>query len=92
MKIADSKYEKVDLRQVARNDKNLPPKQRKQLYKFLVKYTDLFDCTQGAWKTEPVDFELVDRAKSHSQRHYPMPHLYNKTFKKRIRQISKVRC
>ena len=34
-----------------------------------------------------MDFELVDGAKPHSQRHYPVPHLYKQTFKKVLERL-----
>ena len=34
-----------------------------------------------------MDFELVDGAKPHSQRHYPVPHLYKQTFKKELERL-----
>ena len=41
-----------------------------------IKYEDVFYGTLGEWRTLPVDFELVDGAEPHSQRHYPVPHFY----------------
>jgi len=50
----------------------------------LLKYEDIFDGTLGEWEGDPVDFELINDAKPHSQRHYPVPHLYKKTFEKEL--------
>ena len=44
----------------------------------------------GEWKTEPVDFELVDGAKPHSQRHFPVPHLYKEAFRKELERLVKL--
>ena len=87
VKILDSKYEKADLAGVVAGATHLNKEQKEMLYKLLTKYEDLFDGTLGAWKTDPVDFELVDGAKPHCQRHYPVPHLYKKTFKKELDRL-----
>ena len=61
---------------------HLNDKQRDLLYKLLIRYEDIFDGTLGKWKTDPVDFELVNGAQPHSQNHYPVPYIYKQTFKK----------
>ena len=47
----------------------------------------MFDGILGEWKTSPVDFELVDGAKPHNQRHSPVPHLHKATFKKELDRL-----
>lgn len=64
--------------------------EKEKLYKLLKEYEDLFDGSLGVWKTTPVDFELKDDAKPHSQRHYPVPHLYKQTFKKGLDRLVKL--
>lgn len=90
IKILDSNYKKADLAQVAAGAKHLTKEERSKLYNLLMEYEDLFDGTLGEWKSDPVDFELVDGAKPHSQRHYPVPHLYKKTFKKELDRLVKL--
>ena len=53
----------------------------------LIKYETLFDGTLGEWKGEPVNFEKVEGAQPHSQRHFPVPHLYKKAFKKELDRL-----
>ena len=84
IRILDSHYEKANLREIAKGAKHLNQPQKDKLYKLLVKYESLFDGTLGVWEGEPIDFELIDGAKPHSQRHYPVPHLYKKTFEKEL--------
>ena len=60
------------------------------LYNLLIKFADIFDGTLGEWRMEPVDFELIDGAQPHSQRHYPIPHLYKEVFKKELDQLEKL--
>ena len=51
------------------------------------KYEDLFDEMLGEWKTSPVEFELKEGEEPHSQRHYPVPHLYKETFHKELLRL-----
>jgi hypothetical protein len=87
LKILDSNYHKANLKSVVQNAKHLNNKERDLLYKLLTKYEDIFDGTLGEWKTTPVDFEMVEGAVPHSQRHYPVPHLYKQTFKKELDRL-----
>ena len=87
IKILDSNYHKADLKEIVSSAKHLNEKERSLLYKLLIKFEDVFDGTLGEWRTEPVDFELVDGAQPHSQRHYPVPHLYKQTFKKELDRL-----
>ena len=61
---------------------------KKFAYQLLKKYESIFDGSLGKWKTEPVDFDLVDGAVPHSQQHYPIPWLYQETFKRELDQRS----
>ena len=67
--------------------KHLTKREKSLLLQLLKKYPDLFDGTLGVWKSELVNFELVDEAKPHSQRYYPVPHLYKETFKKELDRL-----
>ena len=90
IKILDSRYRKANIKSVVQGALHLNDKQRDMLYKLLIRYEDVFDGTLGEWKTEPVDFELIDGAQPHSQRHYPVPHLYKETFKKELDRLVKL--
>ena len=90
IKILDSNYKAANLKDVVQATVHLNEQEREQLYKLLIKYKKIFDGTLGEWKTDPVDFELVDEAKPHSQRHYPVPHLYKETFKKELDRLVKL--
>ena len=87
IRILDSKYEQANLREVVKGATHLNQSQKDKLYQLLLKYEDIFDGTLGEWEGEPVDFETVDGAKPHSQRHYPVPHLYKKTFEKELMRL-----
>ena len=87
IKILDSKYEKANLKAVVDGAMHLNKREKTLLFELLQKYTEVFDGTLGAWKTDPVDFEMVDGATPHSQRYYPVPHLYKETFKKELDRL-----
>ena len=87
IKILDAKYEKANLRVVANGAKHLTSIEREKLYKLLIKYKEIFDGSLGVWKTDEVNFEMKDDAKPHSQRYYPVPHLYKETFKKELDRL-----
>jgi hypothetical protein len=88
--ILDANYHKADLKEIVQKATHLDKKQKKLLYALLLKFEEVFDGTLGKWRTEPVDFELIDGAQPHSQRHYPVPHLYKKTFKKELDRLVKL--
>ena len=87
IKILDSNYHKANLKLVVEGAKHLNDNQKKKLLKLLIKYETLFDGTLGEWKGEPVNFEKVEGAQPHSQRHFPVPHLYKKAFKKELDRL-----
>jgi hypothetical protein len=87
VKILDSNYKKADLAKVVAGTTHLDKGQREKLYRLLKEYEDLFDGSLGTWQTAPVDFELKEDAEPHSQRHYPVPHLYKQTFKKELDRL-----
>ena len=90
IKILDSNYRKANLKAVAAGAKHLTQPERDKLYHLLLKYEHIFDGILGAWQTEPVDFELKEGSTPHSQRHYPVPHLYKETFKKELEKLVKL--
>jgi hypothetical protein len=49
-KILDAKYQKADLKNIAKITKGLTEDQKIQLWHFLNKYENLFDGTLGNWK------------------------------------------
>ena len=69
---------------------HLNKKQKINLLALLTKYEDLFDGTLGEWKTPPVEFELKEGEVPHSQRHYPVPHLYKETFHKELLRLVEI--
>ena len=87
LKILDSNYQKANLKTVVKGTKHLTERERNLLYKLLFKYENIFDGTLGEWKTSSVNFERVDGATPHSQRHNPAPYLHKATFKKELDRL-----
>ena len=57
--ILDAKYEKANLNKVMETQcQHLSEAERNKLLKLLQNFEEFFDGTLGAWKTDPVDFEL----------------------------------
>ena len=90
IKILDSNYQKANLKEIVWAAKHLNKTEKNLLYNLLIKFSDIFDGTLGEWRTDPVDFELIDGAQPHSQRHYPIPHLYKEVFKKELDRLEKL--
>ena len=65
IKIFDSKYKKENLKAIVARAKHLNQIEKDLLYKLLLKYEDIFDGLLREWKTEPVDFKMIDRAQPH---------------------------
>ena len=87
VKILDSNYSKANLAEIVRKTNHLTKREQEMLYELLKKYEDIFDGTLGQWRTEPVTFELKEGAVPHSQRHFPVPHIYKETFKKELDRL-----
>ena len=90
VKILDSNYHKDNLTEFVARATHLNNKQKSHLLELLIKYEDLFDGTLGEWKTSPVEFELKEGAEPHSQRHFPVPHLYKETFHKELLRLVEI--
>ena len=90
VKILDSTYEKADLRQVVEQAAHINSQQKEMLYQLLVKYEKIFDGELSEWDTEPVDFEFIEGAKPHCQRHFPVPHIHKETFKKELMRLVEI--
>ena len=90
IKSLDNNYQKADLKVVVQQAKHLNPRQKEMLYKLLIKYQSIFDGRLGEWNTDPVDLELKEGEKPHSQRHYPMPRVHRDVFKKEIDRLVKL--
>ena len=88
--ILDAKYEKAKLKEIVKTAFHLKDVEQQKLYELLKRYETIFDGSLGNWKTTPVDFELKEDAKPHSQRYFPVPHLYKETFKKELDRLVKL--
>ena len=61
--------------------------QRNELLKLLQKFEEFFSGTIDTWKTDPVDFELIEDAKTIYSEPYPVPKVHEKMFKKEVERL-----
>jgi len=88
--ILDAKYEKVDLHDVATNQKHLTPYQQNQLECVLDKYTNLFDGTLGVYPHKKFSIEIKpDTVPKHS-RPYAVPHIHQPAFRKELEHLVEI--
>ena len=89
--ILDANYEKADLQSVVRdNCKDLALHEQNKLLDLLTEYEDLFDCTLGDWKTEPVSLEIKDGAKPYHGRAFPVPKIHKATLVNELNRLCKL--
>ena len=85
--ILDAKYEKADLREIARDARHLNERQQEQLHTVLEDFKELFDGTLGKWQMEPYDVELRDDATPYHARAYPIPKCHTDTLKLEVERL-----
>ena len=56
--VLDAKYEKIDVHDVATNQKHLTPDQQNELERVLDKYTNIFDGTLGVYPHKKFSIEI----------------------------------
>ena len=86
-RILDTKYTKVDCKNIAESSACLDPQKINELYTLLKKYESLFDDNIGAWNGEPYGIKLKPDAKQYHRKILPVPHLYELTFKQIFDQL-----
>ncbi len=88
MEILDTKYEKVDLPAIIReNCSHLTANKREKLLSVLLKFESLFDGTLGDWNLPPVSFELKEGMQPYHGRPYPIPHKHKAVLMKEIKRL-----
>ena len=75
VKIIDSTYVKIDVKQVADKSTQLSSEERNLLPSLLKDFEDLFDGTLGDWDIGPVYLELNPGSKPFNSRYYPVPRI-----------------
>jgi hypothetical protein len=79
-KILDAKYQKADLKNIAKTTKGLTEERKTRLLHLLDKYENLFDGTLGNWKGADYRIELRDGVKPYHAKPYSVPRAYEQTF------------
>jgi hypothetical protein len=90
--IKESKYEKVDIKDVIKKKVHLTDKQCDNLHKVLEKQRKLFLGKLGKHPHKKMHLELLPNAKSvHSLPYYPVPHNHLEVFCKELESLVKLR-
>ncbi len=82
IEILDSKYEKVQIKDVVNPLENLSTQQKANLKQVLIEYTKLIDCTLGVYPHRKFYIELEPGAKPRHARPDPVPFTHWKPLKK----------
>jgi len=90
VKILHASYKKANLEEIAQGANQLNQIEKKQLYKLLSKYEDLFDGKLGCWKNNPVKLEMKEGEKPHNSRYYPMPKIHKEMFRKELKRLVEI--
>ena len=89
VKILDSIYVKVDLKQVADNATQINAEERNLLLSLIEDFEDLLDDTLRDLVTEPVNLELKPNFKPFNSRYYPVPIINTEFFRKELKRFSR---
>ena len=84
VKIINSTYVKVDLKQVAYNSTQMNSEEITQLLSLLEEFEDLFGVTVVDWATEPVELDLKPCSKTFNSRYYLVPLINKEIFCKEL--------
>ena len=82
MKILDSDYAKVDLKQVADNASHVNAEEITLSLSLLKDFKEFFYGDLGDWATEPVDLDLNPYSKPFNSGYYPVPRINKGVFRK----------
>lgn len=86
-RILDANYDKPDLDAEVAQMTHLTPIQRTLLLALLKRNESLFDGQLGKWEGDPVDIPLKENAKPYHARAFPIPKIYEDTFKKDLDRL-----
>ena len=89
-RILDANYDTPDLVEEVTNMKNLNSNQRSLLLALLKKNETLFDGQLGNWVGNPVEIPLKEGAKPYHARAFPIPNIYEQTFKKDFDRLESI--
>ncbi len=91
MRILDTKYKKVNLQLIVRdNCKHLSANQQKKLLQLLKKYEMLFDSSLGDWKSKLVSFQLREGESPYQGRAFPIPKIHKDTLIEEVERFVKL--
>jgi Reverse transcriptase (RNA-dependent DNA polymerase) len=85
--ILDAKYEKANLKEVAKEVVHLKESQQQQLHVFDKEFPKLFDGSLGKWHMGAYDIELHPDATPYHARAFPIPKAYTETLKVKVDRL-----
>jgi hypothetical protein len=83
-RILEAKCEAANIKNVVAACKNFSTTEQKQLFAVLTRFESLFYGTPGHWQDETYDITLRHDAKPYHARAYPIPKIYEATFKMEV--------
>ena len=88
--ILESKYEKVDIDDVIRQQDHLDQEDKQSLRRVLEKHTHLFSGTVGRYPHKKMDLELVEGAQPVHLKAYQVPRVHQEVFKAELRRLCQI--
>ena len=86
-RILDANYDTPDLKEEVEKMTHLTAMQQTLLLALLKNLESLFDSQLGDWKCNPVEIPLKEDAQPYHARAFPVPHIYEQTFKKDLDRL-----
>ena len=88
--LLESKYDKVDLQEVAKNQEHLELQQQAKLLKVLTDNKEVFQGTIGAWCGPKIDIELQQGVRPYHTKPYCVPHSILPVFKSEVARLVEI--
>jgi hypothetical protein len=82
--ILQSKYEPLNIQQIAQGQKQLTPSQRNELEEILLKFPKLFSGGLGKFNGEKIHLDLDPTVPSVASRAYAVPERHKRIFKQEL--------
>ena len=86
----EAKYEKVDIKDVAKQHNHLTITQQRELQKVLQKYNTLFDGTLGPYPHQKVHIQIEEGAVPKHSCPYAVPNIHLETFKAELKHLVEI--
>ena len=88
--ILEAKYEKVDIEDVAKQQKHLTITQQQELQKVLQKYNKLFNGTLGLYPHQKVHIQIEEGAVPKHSHPYAVANIHLENFKAELKHLVRI--